>query len=273
MHATWNYLAKKSKGGFVFVGLYLGMSTIIYAPIVIGWIMIKSYSFDWIDIVFIAGTAIIHVAYSLTLQLGYKVGDLSVVYPVARGIAPMLVAIFAILIYKEEPTSVTIIGIIFITISIIMFAGGINFKKSKRTWIGLIYGIMIGLIITTYTLFDKGAVSIFLVPPLLLQYGGTVGQLILLLPFLFRRRQEVVEEWQTHRREIIGVGILNPLAYILVLTVMVITPVSHVAPLREMSILIGVLMGVYFLSESFGKQRMIAAIFMVLGIVAIAIFN
>ncbi len=273
MHATWNYLAKRSNGGFVFVGLYMGMSTIIYAPIIIGYFIVINYSLDWIDIGFIVGTAIIHLAYSLTLQQGYKVGDFSIVYPVARGLAPMLVALFAVIIFQETLSMLVILGIIFITVSIIIFSGGIHFAKSKRILIGLIYGIIIGVIITTYTLFDKSAVSIFLIPPLLLQYGGVVGQFLLLLPYLLSRKQQIVKTWQGHRQEIIGVAVLNPLAYILVLTVMIFAPVSHVAPLREMSILIGVLMGVYFLSESFGRQRMIGAVFMVLGVVAIAISN
>ncbi|XGW00918.1 MAG: hypothetical protein ACAF41_33650 (plasmid) [Leptolyngbya sp. BL-A-14] len=72
---------------------------------------------------------------------------------------------------------------------------------------------------------------------------------ILLAPFAWRYWQAVKTEWQQHRFEVLGVAALSPLAYILVLVVMVSIPVSHVAPIRELSILIGAIMGHRLLSQ------------------------
>src|SRR5690625_131404 len=81
MHATWNYLAKRSQGGFAFVWLYILMSSIIYAPIVVVVFLIQPFSFGWMHLFMIIASAIIHLIYSLILQKGYQKGDLSLVYP------------------------------------------------------------------------------------------------------------------------------------------------------------------------------------------------
>src|SRR5699024_7426102 len=95
-------------------------------------------------------------------------------------------------------------------------------------------------------------------------------QLIFLTPTMPRYWGEVRFEWKRHRIEAVVVAILSSLAYILVLTAMVFTPVSHIAPVREVSILIGTLMGTRLLAEGFGLRRMFAAGAMVIGILAVA---
>lgn len=271
MHATWNYLAKRSQGGLAFVWLYMAVSTVIYAPFVIGMFIWQPFHIGWVGWAFIIGSAVIHLVYALTLQKGYKIGDLSLVYPVARGTGPLIVAVAAVFIYAETLTPLSMIGIILITISIFIITGGVQALKQKSAFVPLLYGLLIGILIASYTLVDKGAVSIAHIPPLLLTYGGMIGQLLFLTPFAVRRWNDVRYDWQYHRKEAIGVGILMQLAYILVLTAMTFTQVSHVAPVREMSILIGTVMGTRLLAEGFGRRRIISAIIMVLGVIAVAL--
>ncbi|ASK62200.1 EamA family transporter [Virgibacillus phasianinus] len=271
MHATWNYLAKRSNGGFAFVWLYTAISATVYAPFVIFLLIYQNISIGWLEIGFIAGSAIIHLGYALTLQNGYKIGDLSLIYPVARGTGPMLVAIIAVFIYDEQLSPAGIMGIILIILSVFIITGGLRVLKQSAAIMPLGYGFLIGIMIAGYTLLDKGAVSVFLISPLLLNYGSILGQLILLSPYARSHWKDVRSDWKSHRKEAIGVGVLNPLAYILVLTTMVFTPVSYVAPVREVSILIGAIMGMVLLSEGFGLRRIVAAGIMVIGIVAIAL--
>src|SRR5699024_8690671 len=96
-------------------------------------------------------------------------------------------------------------------------------------------------------------------------------QLIILGPIARKRWSDVRYDWKHHRKEVIGVGILSPLAYILVLTAMSFTQVSHVAPVREISILIGTIIGTKILREGFGIRRLVAATTMVIGVVAVAV--
>lgn len=271
MHATWNYLAKRSKGGTAFVWLYMVVSAIIYAPFVVVVLLYQEFSIGWPEIGMILGSAAIHLAYSLTLQKGYKVGDFSLIYPIARGTGPMLVAISAVFIFDERLTPLGMIGIALIVTSVFIITGGLHIFRRGASLLPLSYGLLVGVIISGYTLLDKGAVGLFLIPPLLLNYGSIIGQLFVLTPFVSRNWKEVRFEWKQHRKEAIGVGVLNPLAYILILTAMVFTPVSHVAPVRELSILFGAIMGTVLLSEGFGKRRIIAAGIMVVGIVAVAL--
>ncbi|WP_188456926.1 EamA family transporter [Virgibacillus oceani] len=271
MHATWNYLAKRSLGGYPFVWLYLAVSTIIYAPFVIGMFIFSSVHIGWVEVWFIAGSAIIHLMYSLTLQKGYKIGDFSLVYPVARGTGPMIVAILAVYIFDESLSITGVIGILLIIGSVFTISGGIQAIRNTSTLLPLVYGIIIGVIISSYTLFDKAAVGVLLIPPLLLNYGTFLGQLLFLTPKVLRNWDAVKDDWINHRNKAIGVGILNPLAYILVLSAMTFTPVSYVAPVREVSILIGTIIGTKLLAEGFGTRRIIAAGTMIAGIIIVTL--
>ncbi|HET7579446.1 MAG TPA: EamA family transporter [Bacillales bacterium] len=271
MHATWNYYSKRAQGGVAFTWLFMAISTVIYAPFAILVILYQHSHFDWIDGLFIAGSTVIHLIYFLVLQKGYKVGDLSVVYPVARGTGPMLAAIAAIFIYNEQPSFIEFLGVFLIVLSVFFLTGGVKVLKNSASFLPLMYGLIVGVIIASYTLLDKGSVSVLLIPPLLYNYGSILGQFILLSPLAAQRRQEIRHEWKVHRKEAFMIAVLSPLAYILVLTAMIFTPVSHVAPVRELSILIGTFMGTRLLAEGFGKQRIAAAGAMVAGVIFVAL--
>lgn len=269
MHATWNYLAKKSDSGSTFVWLYLTVSTIVYAPVIIIFSFFQHFNIGWTEVLFIIGSAILHLVYSVTLQKGYKVGDLSVIYPIARGTGPLLVAIFAIFLFDEQLNWIGVVGVALIVMSVFILCGGLQVIKKANSLLPIGYGLLIGIMIAGYTLLDKGAVSIVFVSPLLLNYASILGQFLLLSPVAKKQWSQVKSDWQQHRKEAIGVGILNPLAYILILTTMMFTQVSHVAPVREVSILIGAIMGTYLLREGFGIRRVIASGMMIIGIIAL----
>ena len=123
----------------------------------------------------------------------------------------------------------------------------------------LAYALLTGGTIAMYTLWDKQAVSTYAIPPLLYDWARNLGLAIVVAPSALRRRADVVEHWHIHRREVIGVGVLSPLAYILVLTALSASPGSYVAPLRESGILIGTLMGTRLLAEGKGNRPGIPA--------------
>lgn len=271
MHATWNYLAKQSEGGFNFVWLYMAVSTIIYLPFVIVFFFLGEMRFGWLELAFISGSAVIHMAYALTLQKGYKVGDLSIVYPLARGSAPMLIAVAALFLYGERLSFAGMFGIGLIVFSIFILTGDLRRFKQPNSGKAIFYGLLTGLLISCYTLLDKGAVSVALMSPLLLNYGSILGQFLLMTPLAFKDKEKVKKEWAMNKKKAVGVGILSPLAYILVLITMQVTPVSHVAPVREISILIGTVMGAKMLTEGVGVRRPVAAAIMVAGIISVAL--
>ena len=114
-------------------------------------------------------------------------------------------------------------------------------------------------------------VAAFAVPPVLQDWAANCGRLALMTPLALRAPHEIASTWRRARKDIIAVAILCPLSYILVLTAMVFTPVSYVAPAREVSILIAAVMGAQLLKEGETGRRAIAATAMVAGIVCLAV--
>ena len=103
------------------------------------------------------------------------------------------------------------------------------------------------------------------------QWGTSLGISALLAPWALWHRREVRVRWASSRREVVAIGVLVPAAYILVLAAMTVSPVSYVAPAREVSILFATLMGTHLLSEGGSGRRLAAALTMVVGVVALAL--
>ncbi|HLQ95630.1 MAG TPA: EamA family transporter [Pseudogracilibacillus sp.] len=271
MHATWNYLAKQSQGGNLFVAFYMFISFLWVTPVALWNISTEGFTLTWPAGAFIVGSILLHVVYSLSLQYGYKIGDLSLLYPVARGTGPFMVAFLAMFFYGERLTWLSGTGILLIIVSIFILSGGLRVFYQKGIKVTVLYGMYVGIIIAGYTLVDKGAVTVAAMSPVVFYYFVLIGQFFVLMPYVWRWRKETKTEWRKNKYYIVGVGVLNPLAYMLVLLVMTFIPVSHVAPVREMSILIGTLMGTKLLSESTSLVRPIGAGLMLLGVALVAI--
>lgn len=270
-HATWNLFAKRTGGGPAFVWLFDALAALLYAPLTIALIVRQGTPLGPAALFFIAGSAVLHLAYFLLLQQGYRVGDLSLVYPLARGTGPMLSTLAAMALFGERPTPLALAGAASIGVGVFVLTGGGGGRRDARARTAVIYALLTGAVIASYTLWDKRAVSTLAIPPLVLNWSLGLGRLLLLAPYALRHSGQIGEEWQTHRREALVVAVLSPLSYILVLTALVFTPVSYVAPAREIGILIGVVLGTRFLAEGHAARRLLAAAAMVLGVVALAV--
>ena len=270
-HATWNYLAKRTHGGAVVVWMYDLLSVVLYAPLAVFIFIGMRQPISEIGWILIVGSAFIHLAYFLLLQTGYRVGDLSLVYPLARGTGPLLSTICAIAIFGERPALIGLAGIALVMGGIFVITGGPSLFRAKGKRVAVIYGLLIGVLIAFYTLWDKQGVSTFLVPPILYNYSAIAIRMVLLAPYALSRQKMIREELRTHRWEIAGIALLSPLSYFLILTALVFTPLSYVAPTREIGILFGAFLGTSVLAEGDTKRRLLAAGMIVIGIAALAI--
>lgn len=271
IHATWNLLAKRAgEGGAAFVWLFAALSSLFYVPLAVFIYLWQKPYIGFLQVVFTVGSALIHLAYFLVLQRGYRSGDLSLVYPLARGTGPTLSTLTAILFLGERPSLLALLGAFLVAGGVFFLAGGSGGERDKRK-IGVGYGLFTGTVIAAYTLWDKYAVSTLLIPPLLQDYCTTLARVIMLGPVAFRKWEDVRKEWKIHRKEAIGVAILCPLSYIMVLTALITSPVSYIAPAREVSILIGAVMGSRFLGEENARRRLPAATAIVVGVMALAL--
>ena len=271
IHASWNYFLKRSGGGAVFVWLFASLSALIYLPLAALVIWWQQPEFGWIHYGLMFASAVLHTAYYLLLDRGYRSGDLSMVYPIARGTGPLITVLCAVLLLGEHPTPIAVAGALLIGCGAVALTGDPRKLRQSGNLPAVGFALLTGCMIASYTLVDKIAVAAWLIPPLVQDWATNLGRVLLMTPMALKRKAEIAPTWRRAKKEILAVAVLCPLSYILVLTAMVFTPVSYVAPAREVSILVAALMGTQWLAEGDVKRRLTAAAAMVAGIICLAV--
>jgi drug/metabolite transporter (DMT)-like permease len=168
-------------------------------------------------------------------------------------------------IYGEHPGTLAIVGAVAVAVGILASAGG-SFAGG-----GLAYALATGTVIATYTLWDKHAVDALAIPPLFYYWSFNLITLVGLAPLALRDRGALAREWRESRREVLGVGLLAPASYVLVLSALVFTPVSFIAGTRELGIVFGSAMGVLVLGEEGALIRITTSCVILAGVVMLAI--
>ncbi len=273
VHASWNFLLKKSGGGTGLIAAASLLSLAVYAPIAAAALWLQAYEFQPVHLAVMFASGMTHTAYFLLLDRAYRSGgDLSIVYPLARATGPLLTIVVAIVLLGERPGPAAIAGALLIGASALLLAGNpfAWHRSEARHAVG--FALLTGCTIAAYTIWDKTAVAAWLIPPLVFDWGTNAFRCCVLLPLTRRRNPGAMAlAWRDRRKTVVAIALLSPLSYILVLTAMVFTPVSLVAPAREVSILFAALMGAYFLREGDLGRRMVAAAGMTLGIGGLAL--
>jgi drug/metabolite transporter (DMT)-like permease len=282
-HALWNLAAKSVGGkGYAFVLAYHGLSAILLAPIAIIIVATGTQPLNWTLVAAAAGSAVCHIAYSVSLQSGYDHAPLGIVYPTARGTGPVVTIIIAVTFLGEHLTLAEAVGafVVIAGIAVVTIrprAGGEVTPHGSGLRRGLAWGALIGAFIASYTLWDDFAVNHISDSPLLYfaVSEACVGLLmsagIFALPGGASRRADFREILRVHKRALVTVAILSPLAYLLVLYAMQQAPVALVAPVRETSIIIGTLLAWWFFGEKNVVQKLLGAFVVVVGIGLIAL--
>lgn len=271
-HAGWNLVSKYKKGDtLLFVGAYTTASAIPCLPLAIGAAVTGSQPITWTLVAAAAVSAALHLTYSLTLQAGYDRADLGVVYPIARGVGPLLTIVIAIFLLGERPTALAIIGALAILAGILVVTGNPFQRTGSRPLRGIAWGTATGATIAAYTLWDAFAIGSIRLAPVSYYAGTLVVQVAFLAPAIIRRRTAFANTLRVNRAPIAAIAVLSPLAYILVLTAMQTSPVALVAPLREASIVIGALLAWRLFGEGHLARRLIGAVIVLVGIAAISL--
>lgn len=269
-HATWNLAAKRAAGSRHFVWLYSLMTVAIYLPIVAWIVWTTQPEFTWLHWAALGATGLLHMAYSLLLQAGYRASDLSLVYPLARGSGPLLSFFLAVLLLSEAITWVSVVGVLLVVGGILLVSGLLD-SRHRAPRAGVLYGLVTGLFIAAYTINDGWAVKVLLISPFIVDYSANLLRVVMLAPRALRDRSALLAEARQYARPAAIVGVLGPLGYILVLYAMQIAPVSHVAPARELSTLIGTWFGAQLLREKAAPARLAGALCIVAGVASLAL--
>ena len=270
-HAGWNVLAKTASGGAAFVWLFTVAAVVIYLPVLAVALAADPGPVDAAGIGFMAGSGALHALYFVALQRGYRAGDLSLVYPLARGTGPLLATVAAILFLDERPSGLALAGAAIIVAAVLSLTRGAHRTAAQEAREAIAFALLTGVSIAVYTLWDKHAVGALAMSPILYFYGSEVAIALVLGPYVLSRRDLVRSTWREFRPQALGVGVLSPLAYVLVLFALARAPVSYVAPAREVSILIAAALGTTVLSEGDVPGRLAAACAIVVGIAALAL--
>ncbi len=278
-HASWNLLAKRAAHCRHFNWYFSTGAALLFLPFAVHATIDFAPRWSWIALVALAASSVLHALYSESLQRGYRAADLSIVYPVARGTGPLVSFIGAIFVLDEHPSIVATAGALCVVGGVFVLAGGRRLIRELRgprsargtAVAGLYWGMLTGLLIAAYTLNDGYAVKVLLIPPLLVDYIGNLFRAVVLAPGALRDRATVAREYPRYWKEALGVSILGPAGYILVLYAMTLAPVSHVAPAREMSMMIGAWFGARLLGEGNAAQRVAGAALIVVGVGALAL--
>jgi drug/metabolite transporter (DMT)-like permease len=268
-HSTWNLYAKKAAGSRHFVWLYSVGSIVLYLP-VIAWIMVyERPHLGTIEYLALTATAVLHTGYSLVLQAGYRTSDLSLVYPIARGSGPLLSFVGATLLLGERPTWLAGLGLVLIVVGILLVAG-LTREPHRAPKAGILFGLLTGLFIAAYTVNDGWSVKSLGLSPFIIDFSGNLIRVGVLTPLALRDLPGVAREARVYAKPAAVVAVLGPLGYILVLFAMRIAPISHVAPARELSTLVGTYFGSRLLREKAVPARLAGALCIVVGVVSLA---
>jgi drug/metabolite transporter (DMT)-like permease len=285
IHALWNFVAKKSGGDIRFALLSNMALCIVWAPVGLVFMWRDVPDFGVVQWSLVAASGAVHVVYFATLLRGYRLGDLSVVYPLARGTGPLLTALAATTFLGETLGTIGWIGVGGIVIGIAVIAGGPSLvralRRGTRSYVdvarlraGVGYGLATGAFISLYTLIDGYAVKHAHVSPILVDYLSNLVRLPLtavVIALLGRREPLPTASYARQMwRGALAVGALSPVAYVLVLYAIGMAPLSQIAPMREVSMLFAAYLGGSQLAERNPRERLIGAACIAAGVIAIA---
>ena len=278
IHASWNIAAKKAGGDSRFAVFSTAVNTAVWAPL--GWWVGREQVPRWgaHEWLLIGASAVLHSAYFIVLLRGYRKADLTVVYPLARGSAPLLSSLAAIVLLGERVTAPGIAGVLAVVGGVFLVAGGPGLwrrsrepEQQRRMHKGMFYGVLSGAFIASYTVVDGYAVKVLLLSPILVDYVGNILRLFVIAPAVLRDIPAARVLWRRQWKYALFVGTISPVSYVLVLYAMQVAPLSHVAPAREVSMLFAALIGGQLLGEGDRLLRVTGAAFIAAGVAALAL--
>jgi drug/metabolite transporter (DMT)-like permease len=269
MHTTWNLLVKRAKEKQVFIWCALIAGVVIFSPL-----LLTSSLFPLSIWPYLISSAILEAIYYIILIRAYENGDFSLVYPIARGAAPVFLLLWATFFLGESPRLFGFVGIALLVIGLIVVGGKTWWTLRKTTGLkksALTLALGVACCVSIYTAIDGAAVhhvspiaytllviglaAIFMTPAVVKHYGN----------------RAIVDEWRANWLRIGLVGLFTLLAYILALKAYSISRVSYAGSVREISVVFASFVGWRWLGEDFGAIRLVGAILIFTGIVVIAI--
>jgi len=256
-HALWNFAAKKASGNLSVIWIGLVLATIAIIPFL--FLLSPEQIFVSKAWPFVLATGIIHAVYFFALAKAYEHGDISVVYPIARGSGIAGTAIIAYLLLQEKISFIGASGILFICLGTVFL--GLNNTHQKR---GIFFSLLVSVMIIAYSIVDKLGVGI--IHPLGYIFGLVLLTTTFLTPYiLINKQQELLSAMKNMKKYSLVIGLGSGGTYLIILFVFQMAPVSYVVAAREVAVALGALLGILFLKEQSTAQKIICIIGIVIG--------
>ncbi|MBW2544149.1 MAG: EamA family transporter [Deltaproteobacteria bacterium] len=274
LHSGWNYFLKKSLDKLTYSWAFLVVSLVFYSPMFFYyWFRADIPMEGWLCI---AATGLLHVLYYIFMCGAYERGDLSLVYPISRGSGPLLVPVMAVLFLHEKIYPMGALGIALVVSGIyVIHLRSFAFDSFVEPFRAVKHGasswsIMTGLTIAAYSLVDKVGVG-FVEPPLYIYFMLLIVVTSLSPYVLIKKREELRKEWRCNRNNILAVGVLVLLTYMMILFAFRMSNVSYVVAVRELSIVLSTIYGLVWFKEKHAMQKLTGSFIIALGVIFIGI--
>lgn len=262
-HATWNALVKIGGDRLVVIAVVNVVGAAVALAALPFVAVPDAAAWPWL-----LASVFVHLFYFYFLVQQYRVGDLSHVYPLSRGLSPVLVALVAALAVDEVLAPAAYLGIAIASTGIVSlaFEGGPPWRRDTRP---ALFALVTAVIIALYTIIDGIGVR---------RSGSAAGYVAWLfvldgIPIAAfaaaRRGRELSRILALEWRKSLAGGCLAISAYGLVIWAMSLGPMAHVSALRETSVIFATCIGVMLLGERFGRRRVMASLLVVLGLIVL----
>jgi len=262
LHASWNVLVKVGGDRLLVQTTIVGTGSLLCA-LLLPWSPLPAPA-SW---PFLLASVVVHTLYFFFLLRAYAHGDLSQVYPIARGTSPLVVALLAVPLAGERLALHALVGVLMVTLGIASLASARRASGERRA---IAYALATGLLIAAFTLVDGIGIR---------RAGSSLAFILWMQAFeavplcifvALRRRDRIapflaVNGWRGVIGGVAG-GVMATVAYGIVLWAYSRVSLAPVAALRETSVIMATLFGAISLGEPFGRRRVIASVVVVVGV-------
>ena len=265
MHAVWNGMVKNHPDKVVAVAaIVLG-----HIPLaVIAIILLPAPTLDCIP--YIIASAIIHQGYQWYFISSYQIGDLTKVYPIARGFGPLVATIISILVLGLVLKSLIILSILLICIGIMILG---LFDRENKDFKVLKLSLTTGFFIGLYSLIDGYGARVSLSPIVYMSWAFLLSAAIFPIVLKLKNRKNIFQNIFSEGKKIFWIGgTISYIIYVIVVWAFTKAPIPMVGALRETSILFSILIGYFFLKEKITTTKIISIFLIVIGVIGIKLF-
>ena len=264
LHASWNALSKAGGDPLISITVVTGTGGLCAIPLILWLPLPGPGTWKWLAV-----SACIHYVYQLALVRTYQLGDLSQVYPIARGLAPIGVACLAAIGSGEFIESGQIVGLALASGAIVSLGIGRPGGKSTRRAVAM--AVLTAALIGSYTYTDARGVRSVESAEYFIGWSFFLGSVPMVLTTLILRRSTLLASLQRLGLHGVGGGLMATIGYTIAVWALSRAPMAAVASLRESSVLFAAILGTRLLGESLGRRRVVSAFVLVAGLILVQV--